>query len=259
MSPAVTLIEKVSNIFASEAETAERLYRRAVEGGNVKAEDLAAAMKTLGKSPGALALEQNEFAERKRLAEIVKSIVGLQEAVDRHGAAQCKAIRDYQAAGLVLQETLAEERRLESLAAAELKAALDAKAKLIAGRPEHAARIVELRDNIGRAKCRLSDLRDAIAAAESGLAFCRDAMKHPARPLDQKTIGMANLLFGSSLPIGDYAPSITVTISAERVEQTFNSLTISLADNKTEQARLQEAVKAGEKELAELERLQLQP
>ena len=151
---------------------------------------LAKAMRRLGKSPAELAREQNEFAQRKAWAETIKAVPALQERLDEFGAAQRKLIEDFQNAGRVLQENLAAQWRLESLAAAELQAALDAKAQLAAGRPEHAPRISELRTLIDAPKGRLTDLRAAIATAEEGLAFCRQAMKHPGRPLDEKTLSL---------------------------------------------------------------------
>lgn len=255
MSPPLTpLVDRVASLFASEEEAARKLYAKAIAGGNVNDAELAKAMRSLGKSPADLAREQNEFGQRKQWAETIKALPVLQAKVDEHGAAQRKLIEDFQNAGRIMQQKLAEERRLESLANAELKTALDAKAQLIAGRSEHAPRIAELRETIGRAKDRLTDLRAAITTIESGLAFCREAMKRPNRPLDEKSIGVANQFFGASL-----MPGVQVCVPREQVERTFNSLTVSLAESQNEQEKLATTVKEAEKEIAKLEAAQLTP
>ncbi|HUY87521.1 MAG TPA: hypothetical protein VMV10_02185 [Pirellulales bacterium] len=41
MSGVATLLDRVTNIFATEEETADKLYRRAVAGANVNADELA--------------------------------------------------------------------------------------------------------------------------------------------------------------------------------------------------------------------------
>lgn len=255
MSPTLApIVERVAAIFQSEEEAARKTYSKAVAGQNVAAPELAAAMKLLRKSVVELTNEQAAFAQRKAWAEETSAIPALEAKQHALGKTMRQALEDHQASAAQFQVELGKMRTEWNLLEAELQTKLAARAKLAAGRPEFVPRLTELHEGLHRDRNRMSDVRAAIATAERGLAVCRQFLKHPAKVLDVDSVRAANEVFGVGL-----LPGVSVTIAAERVQQTFDNLTISLSQNKGELSRLEASVKEAEKEIAKLEKQQLEP
>jgi chromosome segregation ATPase len=255
MAPiANSLIARLTGTIQNERETAEKNWSKMRLVESVPEAAAREAMRVLGKSLEDLKSAIADADNRKAWCEQIARIPELQSEADKHSSAQRKLIEDLHRFQRETEAKLGEERRAESLANSELQVALRAKQSLIAGRPEFARRIAELREAIGNARNRMSDLQPAIKTAEDGLRLCREFMKRPGKPITEKELYQANSLFGTQ-----NLPGLVVSVPAERVREVFDNLTISLANNKTELATCEATIAASEKELSKLEAAQLEP